>query len=367
MAKVIGVRFRNVGKLYYFDPAGYDVRSGDRVIVETARGVECGVVGMAAREVGDDGIVKPLKPVIRVANEADVRRYDDNREKEKQAYDICKRKIAEHGLVMKLVDVEYAFDGSKILFYFTADGRVDFRELVKDLATAFHTRIELRQIGVRDESKLLGGIGMCGKPFCCSTFLFDFQPVSIKMAKEQGKSLNPTKISGACGRLMCCLKYEQDVYEELADLTPRVGAIVRTPEGEGTVVENNVLATAVKVRFEGDNAPRLFKAQEVTVIGGKQRRKKPEPEAEAAPQEASAPAARRGAKGRPKKQAKAPRAEAQDTTAPEAYREIKLAPEGGATPPAEGEEPRRRPPRRRRPSQKKREGGEKSEQKKQQP
>lgn len=349
MAKVIGVRFRNVGKLYYFDPAGYEVRVGERVIVETARGVECGFVGMAAREIGDDDIVKPLKPVIRVATEDDIRRYDENRKKEKEAFSVCRQKIEEHGLEMKLVDVEYAFDGGKILFYFTADGRVDFRELVKDLATVFHNRIELRQIGVRDESKMLGGIGMCGKPFCCSTFLFDFQPVSIKMAKEQGKSLNPAKISGTCGRLMCCLKYEQEVYEELSAVTPRVGAVVRTPDGEGTVTENNVLATTVKVRLDGtDSVPRLFKADEVTVIGGKQNRRKAEAPHEAAEDEPSEPTEKTEKAEKKEKKTKPARSNGRGQQAEadgeeESSRAVKEppAPEGGE---------RRKPARRRRPA-----------------
>lgn len=271
MTKVIGVRFRNVGKLYYFDPHDLDIKKGDRVIVETARGVECGDVGMGVREVADDTIVKPLKAVQRKATDQDVQKYETFRQKEKEAYDICRQKIKEHKLDMKLVDVEYTFDGQKILFYFTADGRVDFRELVKDLAAVFRTRIELRQIGVRDESKILGGVGMCGKPFCCSTFLFEFQPVSIKMAKEQGKSLNPTKISGTCGRLMCCLKYEQEVYEELSKRIPRNGSIVETADGTGVVVDGNVLGGTVKVRIGegGDTVSRSFDVDEITVISAK--------------------------------------------------------------------------------------------------
>ena len=308
MTRVIGVRFRDVGKLYYFDPLDLEIHKGDRVVVETARGIECGDVGMGIREVEDDSVVKPLKPVLRMATAEDVARYKSNREKEKKAYEICKRKIAAHGLEMKLVDVEYTFDGQRILFYFTADGRVDFRELVKDLATEFRTRIELRQIGVRDESKLLGGIGMCGKPFCCSSFLFDFQPVSIKMAKEQGKSLNPAKISGTCGRLMCCLKYEQDVYEELTLLTPRVGAIVRTADGRGLVVENNILSGTVKVRMEGsDSPPRSYKSADVTVIGGKQNKRSAPAQQQTAEPQATAPSSEAEPENSEKKQEGKPR------------------------------------------------------------
>ena len=281
MTKVIGVRFREVGKLYYFDPQDMDIKKGDRVIVETSRGIECGDVGQGVHEVEDDVIVKPLKTVMRKASEQDIEQYNKNREKEKEAHTICLKKIHDHKLDMKLVDVEYTFDGQKILFYFTSDGRVDFRELVKDLAGVFHTRIELRQIGVRDESKILGGVGICGKPFCCSTFLFDFQPVSIKMAKEQGKSLNPTKISGTCGRLMCCLKYEQNVYDELVKKTPRNGTIVKTADGTGVVLDSAVLAQTVKVRVGegGDDAIRVYNIDDITVIATKQQQqqqRKPE-------------------------------------------------------------------------------------------
>jgi len=305
MTTVIGVRFRNVGKLYYFDPGNNVFRKGDRVVVETARGIECGDVGLAAHEVGDDTVVKPLKTVIRRATDSDIATYEYNRRKEKEAYGVCQKKIADHKLDMKLVDVEYAFDNSKILFYFTADGRVDFRELVKDLAGVFRTRIELRQIGVRDESKILGGIGICGKPLCCSTFLFDFQPVSIKMAKEQGKSLNPTKISGTCGRLMCCLKYEQNVYEELIKNVPRNGAYVQTPDGNGSVVEGAVLAQTVRVRIgEGpDAAIRSYPISSITVLATRQQmmqnRGKPPVTAQAAspaPAQARPPKQQRGPK-----------------------------------------------------------------------
>ena len=267
MAEVIGVRFKNVGKVYYFDPVGLQLEIGENVIVETTRGVECGTVVLKNREVRPEEIVAPLKPVMRVATEQDLAAVGKNRQKEKEAFAICQQKIEKHKLVMKLVDVEYTFDNNKILFYFTADGRVDFRELGKDLASIFRTRIELRQIGVRDESKMLGGLGMCGRPFCCSTFLGEFQPVSIKMAKEQGLSLNPTKISGTCGRLMCCLKYEQDVYEELLKMTPKVGALVKTPDGRGVVTDSNLLTGALTVRLDANpDAPQTFNKKDVSLI-----------------------------------------------------------------------------------------------------
>ncbi len=268
MAEVIGVRFKDVGKVYFFDPDGKQLKKFDKVIVETARGIECGEVAAENREVEDDKIVHPLKKLIRIATEEDLATVAKNKEKEKKAFDICLEKIAKHGLDMKLVEVEYTFDNSKILFYFTSDGRVDFRELVKDLAGVFRTRIELRQIGVRDESKMIGGLGMCGRPLCCSSFLGDFQPVSIKMAKEQGLSLNPTKISGTCGRLMCCLKYEQEAYEHLLKVTPKVGAIVETNEGRGTVVETNLLKGTVKVNLDRrpGAAPQAYHRHDVKVI-----------------------------------------------------------------------------------------------------
>lgn len=253
MAKVIGVRFKEVGKIYYFDPDNYDFHQGGRVIVETSRGVECGTVALANKEVDEDKIVHPLKKVLRQATKKDLEHLEENKAREKEAMKICEEKIRNHNLDMKLVDVEYTFDNSKILFYFTSDGRVDFRQLVKDLATVFRTRIELRQIGVRDEAKMLGGLGMCGRPFCCNGFLGEFQPVSIKMAKEQGLSLSPVKISGTCGRLMCCLKYEQEAYSDLLKHTPKVGTNVRTPEGKGTVVETALLTGKVKVKL--DSAP----------------------------------------------------------------------------------------------------------------
>ena len=268
MAEIVGVRFKEVGKVYYFDPDGVSLKKGDRVIVETARGIECGEVAMDNRIVDDEEIVHPLKMIIREATEEDLKTVEENKKKEKEAFDICLKKIANHGLEMHLVDVEYTFDNSKILFYFTADGRVDFRELVKDLASVFRTRIELRQIGVRDESKMLGGLGMCGRPFCCGTFLGEFQPVSIKMAKEQGLSLNPVKISGTCGRLMCCLKYEQDAYEHLLKITPKQGATVETAEGRGTVVDVNLLTGILKVRlFERpDAAPVTVNRSDVKLL-----------------------------------------------------------------------------------------------------
>ena len=236
MAEVIGVRFKEVGKVYYFDPLKNKLRIGDKVIVETARGLECGEVAMANKVIGDNELNHPLKPLVRIATPDDIKRVEENHKKEKSAQKICEEKIAKHKLEMKLVNVEYTFDNNKIIFYFTADGRVDFRALVKDLASVFRTRIELRQIGVRDEAKMIGGLGICGRPFCCNRFMGEFQPVSIKMAKEQGLSLSPTKISGTCGRLMCCLKYEQEAYTDLIRHTPKVGAIVNTPEGKGLVV-----------------------------------------------------------------------------------------------------------------------------------
>ena len=268
MAEVIGVRFKEVGKVYYFDPDGQTLKKGDRVIVETVRGIECGEVAMDNREIDDEEIVKPLKKLIRTATEEDIERLTENKKKEKEAFAICQQKIANHKLEMKLVDVEYTFDGGKVLFYFTADGRVDFRELVKDLAGIFRTRIELRQIGVRDESKKVGGLGICGRPFCCNTFLGDFQPVSIKMAKEQSLSLSPVKISGTCGRLMCCLKYEQEAYEHLLRVTPKNGAIVDTPDGKGTVIDFNLLTGMLTVSLEKrpEAAPIIINRHQVKVI-----------------------------------------------------------------------------------------------------
>lgn len=269
MAEVIGVRFKDVGKVYYFDPEENKLNINDMVIVETARGVECGQVATANKIVNDEEIVFPLKKLIRIATNEDVKQLEINKKKEKEAFSICEKKIFEHKLEMKLVDVEYTFDNSKILFYFTADGRVDFRTLVKDLASIFRTRIELRQIGVRDEAKMLGGLGVCGRPFCCNSFLGEFQPVSIKMAKEQGLSLSPVKISGTCGRLMCCLKYEQEAYSDLLKTTPKVGAIVKTPEGRGLVVEVNLITSVLKVKLDNTPeaaAPHIFKVKEVKLL-----------------------------------------------------------------------------------------------------
>ena len=268
MTEVIGVRFKNVGKIYYFGPNSTPLEAGDYVIVETARGVECGQVAMANREINDEEIVHPLKKLIRKANEEDLQTLKENKEKEKKAFEICQEKISQHKLDMKLVDVEYTLDNNKILFYFTADGRVDFRALVKDLASVFRTRIELRQIGVRDEAKMLGGLGVCGRPFCCSSFMGEFQPVSIKMAKEQGLSLSPVKISGTCGRLMCCLKYEQEAYLDLLKRTPKVGAIVSTPDGKGTVVEQNLLTGMLKVSLDKSQtaAPATYMVKQVKII-----------------------------------------------------------------------------------------------------
>ena len=254
MIKVIGVRFRQAGKIYNFSPADFQVKVGDHVIVETARGIEYGSVVQGIREVADDKVIMPLKSVIRIATEEDDKKAIENNEKEKKAFKICKEKIAKHGLEMKLIETEFTFDNNKVLFYFTADGRIDFRELVKDLASVFKTRIELRQVGVRDETKMLGGIGICGRPLCCNTYLSEFIPVSIKMAKEQSLSLNPTKISGICGRLMCCLKNEQEAYEELNSNLPDIGEKVKTFDGfKGEVVSVNVLRQKVKIVVEVDD------------------------------------------------------------------------------------------------------------------
>ena len=251
MIKVIGVRFRTAGKVYFFDPVSYEIKRGDHVIVETARGIEFGTVVGNPKEVEDDKVIQPLKPVLRIATEKDVEQEAANRIKEKEAFKICLEKIRKHGLAMKLIDAEYTFDNNKVLFYFTADGRIDFRELVKDLAAVFKTRIELRQIGVRDETKILGGIGICGRPLCCHTHLSEFIPVSIKMAKEQNLSLNPTKISGVCGRLMCCLKHEEETYEELNRRLPNVGDQVTTKDGQKCEVHSiNILRQLVKVVVE---------------------------------------------------------------------------------------------------------------------
>lgn len=250
MTKVVGVRFKDTGKTYYFDPKGLDIKRGQTLVVETAKGIECGVAQYAVKEVEDDKIVSPLKPVERIATEKDLEILEENKKLEKEALKICAEKIKKHGLEMYLTDAEYSFDRSKIIFFFTADGRVDFRELVKDLGSHFHTRIELRQIGVRDESRLLGGLGICGRPFCCSTFLDDFHSVTIKMAKDQGLSLAPSKISGTCGRLMCCLKYEQNSYEYLNKITPKKNSVVEVNGDRGVVVETSILTGKVKVQLD---------------------------------------------------------------------------------------------------------------------
>ena len=268
VTEVVSVKFKGRGKAYYFDANGITVKPGEDVIVETSKGLEYAQCVYGNHYVSNDKVVPPIRPIVRIATDNDRRVQEINHKRESEALDICREKVAEHGLDMKLVDVEYAFDNAKILFYFTADGRVDFRELVKDLASVFHTRIELRQIGVRDEAKMLGGLGICGRPFCCSQFLGDFHPVSIKMAKEQGLSLNPTKISGSCGRLMCCLKYEQEAYESLLRITPRQGAVVNTPDGRGQVVEANLLTGIIKVRLEKspDSPPAPYQREVVKVI-----------------------------------------------------------------------------------------------------
>ena len=257
MVKVVGVKFKETGKAYFFAPGNFEPACGEAVIVETARGLEYGIVSQTVREISEEEIVAPLKELIRIATEQDKIQVEKNKKREKEAFTICEEKILKHKLDMKLVDVEYTFDANKILFYFTAEGRVDFRELVKDLAAVFKTRIELRQIGIRDEAKMLGGLGICGRKLCCSSFLDGFHPVSIKMAKEQGLSLNPTKISGNCGRLMCCLKYEQNCYDEYARIAPSQGAIVMTPNGKGTVQSITMLKGIAKVMLEGDTEAKI--------------------------------------------------------------------------------------------------------------
>lgn len=267
MVEVIGVKFKKTGKIYYFDPDGVQYKNGDQVMVETSRGVEISQVQMENRQVEDSQIVQPLRRAIRLATKEDLDTIERNSIRAREAFEICEKKIAAHGLEMKLIDAEYAFDGTKLLFYFTADGRVDFRDLVKDLASVFRMRIELRQIGVRDEAKLYGGIGVCGRPLCCAQFLGDFHPVSIKMAKEQGLSLNPTKMSGNCSRLMCCLKYEQEAYDDLLKHTPKVDSIVETPAGVGTISEIYLLKQRCKVRFDRPGEmPKVFALSECRVI-----------------------------------------------------------------------------------------------------
>lgn len=279
MTEIISVKFKENGRAYSFDPAGIKAEQGEYVIVETQNGTEIGTVSAANHEVAKDAIVKPLKKVIRKATEKDMARREDNKRKEKEAFGICEELILAHKLDMKLVEVEYSFDANKIVFFFTSDGRVDFRGLVKDLASRFHTRIELRQIGVRDEAKMLGGLGICGRPYCCKQFLNDFQPVSIKMAKEQGLSLNPTKISGSCGRLMCCLKYEQDAYEYLNSLTPSVGSTVKTPEGNAVVTDVNLITGYLTVRLsDSDSLPFKIHRDEVKPLSRFKKRPKREEE-----------------------------------------------------------------------------------------
>ncbi len=266
MVEIVGVRFKKVGKTYYFAPGKLNLEVGQNVIVETARGTEFGEIVIPNRQVDESMVSYPLKPVVSVATEADVKQVEENKIKEKKAFDIFNEKVKKHQLTMKLVDVEYTFDGSKISFYFTADGRIDFRELVKDLASTFRTRIELRQIGVRDEAKTLGGIGICGKELCCKEFLGEFIPVSIKMAKEQNLSLNPTKISGNCGRLMCCLKYEQEAYEELGKTMPRIGAVVETPDGRGEVINVNLVRQVADVKLDNTLAIKQYKGETIKII-----------------------------------------------------------------------------------------------------
>jgi cell fate regulator YaaT (PSP1 superfamily) len=276
MTRVIGVRFRSAGKIYFFSPGKYEIKKGDHVIVETARGVEYGTVVGEPRDIPDEEVIKPLKTVLRTASTRDDEQEKANREKEKEAFKICLEKIRKHNLEMKLIDAEYTFDNNKILFYFTADGRIDFRELVKDLASVFKTRIELRQIGVRDETKIIGGYGICGRPLCCHSYLSDFVPVSIKMAKEQSLSLNPTKISGVCGRLMCCLKNEEDVYEELNRKMPGVGDFCKAKDGlEGEVSSVNILRQTLKILVEVDDEKEVheYKLDEIEFFKKKQKKK----------------------------------------------------------------------------------------------
>lgn len=276
MQEIVGVRFKKIGKIYFFNPNGFELTKGQNVVVETARGIEIGEVAFENKETSEDKLVTPLKNIIRIATNEDLQIYEANEKKAKEAYETCVKKIAEHKLDMKLVDVEYTFDSTKLLFYFTADGRIDFRDLVKDLAAIYKTRIELRQIGVRDEVKMLGGYGMCGRELCCCRHLADLNPVSIKMAKEQGLSLNPTKISGVCGRLMCCLKHEQDVYEEKWSRLPNVGATVKTEDGVGYVEDVEVLKEKVRVKFDknGEVQRKVYDAKEIEILKNKKRKDK---------------------------------------------------------------------------------------------
>ncbi len=267
MKEIVGIRFKSGGKVYYFSPGKINAKIGDRAVVETVRGVECGEVVIANRQLDDSEVTSPLKPIVRLADAADLKTVEKNRIKEQEAFKVCEEKIANRGLKMNLVDVECTFDNNKLLFYFTAENRVDFRELVKDLAAVFRTRIELRQIGVRDEAKILGGLGICGREFCCKGYIGEFQPVSIKMAKEQGLSLNPTKISGTCGRLMCCLKNEQNAYEALLKITPKIGAVVVTPDGDkGRVEDVNLITGKLRVKTEKSEMPVTLDRSEVKLL-----------------------------------------------------------------------------------------------------
>ena len=352
MVNVIGVRFQNAGKLYYFDPGAFWPTPGDFVIVETSRGVEFGEVVTEVREINEEELTSPLKQVIRIATAQDVQHAEDNKKSEKEAYAICQKKIGDHKLDMKLVSVEYTFDNSKILFYFTANGRVDFRSLVKDLASVFKTRIELRQIGVRDEARMLGGLGPCGRPICCGAFLGVIDAVSIKMAKEQNLSLNPTKISGVCGRLMCCLKYEQENYEQTRKKMPKVGKEVMTPDGPGVVWDLNIIKETVRVRIQkGDNSElKDFPMEEVQRIGGPQNQPAPKPaETEAPAEEAAADAqgdaaaqeqgeGKRERRQRPQRE-RQPR-EKQRSERPREERKPKQQSEGEGTQKAEQEAPK---------------------------
>ena len=352
MTEVIGVRFKKVGKVYYFDPNGTAVRKGDRVIVETARGVECGEAVVPNREVDDKSIVKPLKKLVRLATAGDLKVLEQNTRFEAEAFKTCEAKIAQHKLEMKLVSVEYTFDHSKILFYFSAEGRVDFRDLVKDLAGVFRTRIELRQIGVRDEAKMIGGLGICGCPLCCATFLDDFQPVSINMAKEQGLSLNPTKISGTCGRLMCCLKYESEAYQDMIARTPPVDSLVSTPQGRGTVMSVSLLKSTCKVRLQSSpDAPEVFSCEDCKLLrSGRDRRRGEDESTLLAEADAPAPRAQQS-RGQGRKPA--PKAEKTESEAtPRAPKAEKAEGEGDAPKADKPSRPREgnRPRRRRRPS-----------------
>ena len=351
MTEIISVRFKEGGKAYYFNPNGIQVVPGEQVIIETSRGTEFGLCVEGNRLIDEMELVSPLRPVVRKATENDLLVVEKNHEKEKKAFDICQKKIAEHGLDMKLVEVEYNFDGSKILFFFTSEGRVDFRNLVRDLASVFHTRIELRQIGVRDEAKMLGGLGVCGRPYCCNAFLEDFHPVSIKMAKTQNLSLNPTKISGACGRLMCCLKYEQDAYEDLLKRVPKQESLVETPDGVGTVTYVYLLREQAKVRLDNDpENPQIYSCSDLKVIrSGKGKRPEgyEEPERQERPQRtlhqnAPAPVQKEEQAGEEKKPSRPARPERQPRQ--ERPARIPTAPVETEGKPAEEQE--KKPPRR---------------------